>query len=170
MLGGTWITLQLPAIEAAARYAWNAFQSGAPLRVLTRAEAAALEAIAVQIFPTDETPGAREAGVIHFIDRALETFAAVQLDLIRSGLRDLEARAPGFASLPFERQTAVVKEIEQTPLFGATYFLTVAGMFANPEHGGNRNHIGWQLLGFEMRPAYQPPFGYYDQEYRDAGR
>ena len=138
--------------------------------MLTPAEAATLEAIAAQIFPTDETPGAREAGVIHFIDRAFETFAAPQLDLVRAGLRDVEARAPGFASLPFERQTAVVKEIEPSPLFGIIQFLTVAGMFANPEHGGNRNHIGWQLLGFEMRPAYQPPFGYYDREAGDAGR
>lgn len=164
------MALQLPAIEAAARYAWSAFQSRAPLRVLTPAEAAALEAIASQIFPTDDTPGAREAGVIFFLDRALETFAAPQLDLVRAGLRDLEAKAPGFASLPFERQTAALKEIDQTPFFGVTHFLTVAGMFANPEHGGNRSHVGWQLLGFEMRPGYQPPFGYYDRELRDAGR
>ena len=41
----------------------------------TPEEAAEVEAIAARIIPTDETPGAREAGVIYFIDRALVTFA-----------------------------------------------------------------------------------------------
>src|SRR4051794_29392930 len=38
------------------------------------ADAADVEAVAAQIIPTDDTPGAREAGVVHFIDRALATF------------------------------------------------------------------------------------------------
>ena len=41
----------------------------------TPAEAAEIEAMAARIIPTDDTPGAREAGVIYFIDRALMTFA-----------------------------------------------------------------------------------------------
>jgi gluconate 2-dehydrogenase gamma chain len=35
------------------------------------ATAAEIEAIAAQIIPDDDTPGARQAGVIQFIDRAL---------------------------------------------------------------------------------------------------
>ena len=38
---------------------------------LSAAEAADVEAVAAQIIPTDDTPGAREAGVVYFIDRAL---------------------------------------------------------------------------------------------------
>src|SRR5262245_36499531 len=41
---------------------------------LTAAEAADIEAVAAQIIPTDDSPGAREAGVVYFIDRALATF------------------------------------------------------------------------------------------------
>ena len=35
--------------------------------------AAEIEAIAARIIPSDATPGAREAGVVYFIDRALST-------------------------------------------------------------------------------------------------
>ena len=38
---------------------------------LSREEAAEFEAIAARILPTDETPGAREAGVIYFMDNVL---------------------------------------------------------------------------------------------------
>ena len=41
----------------------------------TPEQALEVEAMAAQIIPTDETPGAREARVINFIDRALTTFA-----------------------------------------------------------------------------------------------
>ena len=36
----------------------------------------ATETTDAQIVPSDDTPGAREAGVIYFIDRALATFLA----------------------------------------------------------------------------------------------
>ena len=39
-----------------------------------------------QIIPFDGTPGAKEAGCIHFIDRALETFDREKHELYRSGL------------------------------------------------------------------------------------
>ena len=44
------------------------------LSFLSPAEAADVEAVASQIIPTDDSPGAREAGVVFFIDRALATF------------------------------------------------------------------------------------------------
>src|SRR5438874_3951066 len=52
--------------------------------------AAEIEAIAGQILPSDDGPGAREAGVIYFIDRALKTFDADKQEIYRKGLRDLE--------------------------------------------------------------------------------
>ncbi len=36
------------------------------------------------------------------------------------------------------------------------------GFLGNPSYGGNRDHVGWKLIGFEDRMAFQPPFGYYD--------
>jgi hypothetical protein len=47
----------------------------AALSFFSKTEAADVEAVAAQIIPTDETPGAREVGVINFIDRALATIA-----------------------------------------------------------------------------------------------
>lgn len=168
-VGGAWMAYHAPFIQAAAAYAWRAFQLRAPFQVLTPVEAEELEAMAAGIFPTDETPGAREAGVIHFIDRALATFAAGQITFIRAGLEQLAVKvAEAFpnstrlSQLTASEQATTLKAIEQTPFFGLVRFLTVAGMFANPEHGGNRDGAGWKLLGFEMRPAYQPPFGHYD--------
>jgi hypothetical protein len=38
-------------------------------------------------------------------------------------------------------------------------------MFALPKYGGNRDHVGWQLIGFPDQHIFQPPFGYYDREY-----
>ena len=169
LVGGAWLALHWPALEAAAAHARRALARGAPFEILTPEEAKELEAVAAQIFPSDDTPGAREAGVIHFIDRALGTFGATFLPPIRGGLPDLlkaaQAKSPsvrGFAELSFEQQTEVLKGIEQTPLFGAVRFLTVLGMFCDPSYGGNQNRVGWQLIKFDGGHAQQPPFGYYD--------
>jgi hypothetical protein len=43
--------------------------------------------------------------------------------------------------------------------------LTVLGLFTMPSYGGNRDGIGWALIGFEDQHAFQPPFGYYDRDY-----
>jgi hypothetical protein len=36
------------------------------------------------------------------------------------------------------------------------------GFFGNPSYGGNRDLVGWKLIGFEDRFQFEPPFGYYD--------
>ena len=41
--------------------------------------------------------------------------------------------------------------------------MTMTGMFAHPEHGGNFGKIGWKLIGYEDRYSWVPPFGYYDR-------
>ncbi|MBI2401254.1 MAG: gluconate 2-dehydrogenase subunit 3 family protein [Gemmatimonadetes bacterium] len=173
MVGGAWLALHLPAVQAAAAHARRALARRAPFEVLTPEEAIELEAVAAQIIPTDDTPGAREAGVIYFMDKALGTFGAQFLQPIRGGLPDLlkaaRAKHPavrGFAELSFEQQTDVLRGMEQTPFFGAVRFLTVAGMFGDPSYGGNQDRIGWQLIGFDGGHAHQPPFGYYDANQR----
>lgn len=167
--GAAWLAFQPPAVQAAAREAHRAKTLGLPFEVLAPNEATELEAIAAQIFPTDETPGAREAGVIYFIDRALGSFAASQLESVRAGLRDLQRRVSAkhagvgrLSALPFDAQTDLVRDIEDTAFFAGVRSLTLLGMFTDPQYGGNREHIGWKLLGFEPQPSYQPPFGYYD--------
>src|SRR5262245_4937769 len=63
-------------IVAAAEAASTARAAGEGFRHLGAADAADLGAIAARIVPTDDTPGATEAGVIWFIDQALGTFLA----------------------------------------------------------------------------------------------
>lgn len=174
-LGVAWLATQVPAIEAAARLAADSRADGV-LAVLTPEEARELEAVADTILPSvDGRPGARDAGVIHFIDRAFETFQAPALGSAREGLaglrRRVEARYPGagpFSALSEARRVEVLREIEDEGFFQLIRFLTVAGMFALPEYGGNREKLGWTLLGFEDRFAWQPPFGFYDAEVTDG--
>jgi len=170
-LGGAWLLARMPVIEAAVVHARRAALEGLPLAALTDDEAREIEAVAARIVPTDETPGAREAGAIRFIDRALETFQADALPLARQGVADLATRATAadsavhaFSELPGDAQDRILREIEDGPFFGMIRMLTVLGMFTDPEHGGNRDKVGWQLLGFEDRYRWVPPFGYYDEE------
>jgi gluconate 2-dehydrogenase gamma chain len=131
-----------------------------------------IEAIAEQILPADDTAGATQAGVIWFIDAALGGFRQAWAGPVKEGLRQLNNRlqeGARFADLPWEQQTEVLRSNENTPLFDMLHFLTVAGMFAMPAYGGNRDKLGWTLLGFEDRHAWQPPFGHYDAGYTSEG-
>jgi len=139
---------------------------------LTAAEAADVEAVAAQIIPTDDSPGAREAGVVYFIDRALATFFAqlaadyrAQLAAFQAAFRAQHPDTVSFASLPSERQIEYLKTVDQTPFFNSTRLLTLLGMFSLPAYGGNRDRVGWKLIGFEDAHVFQPPFGYYDRDY-----
>ncbi len=46
---------------------------------------------------------------------------------------------------------------------------TIVGTFALPAYGGNRDHLGWHMLGLTHQPVYQPPFGYYDADVNKRG-
>jgi len=144
----------------------------AKLEYFTAEQAAEVEAITAAIIPTTDTPGAREAGVIYFIDRSLRTFAADQqkpfaeaLAAVDAKRKELFASSATFAALPHEQQNQVLKAIEKTPEFGQLQFATVVGFLCNPEDGGNRDMAGWKLVGFDHSPTHTPPFGYYDAEY-----
>ena len=169
-VGGAWLALQLPGLVALAEAATAAREAGAAFLHLSPREAAGLEAIAARIIPTDETPGAREAGVIHFIDQSLGGFMADAAGALRDGLDALDTLASEpsegepFAGLGPAAQDEVLRQIEDTPFFELMHFLTVAGMFALPSYGGNRDYLGWQLIGLSRRHAWAPPFGHYDAE------
>lgn len=167
--GWAWAAAWWPALLATGAAAAGDRDRGAAFSRLGAGEAADLEAVAARIIPADDgTPGAREAGVIRFIDRALGDFFAPRAASLRSGLAELNARAaaagaPRFSALPPAEQDRLLGEVEQGNFFQAMRYLTVAGMFAMPEHGGNRGHAGWRLLGFDHRHGWQAPFGHYDE-------
>jgi gluconate 2-dehydrogenase gamma chain len=172
--GGAWASLHWPAIMAAAQHAAHMRQADPPakLEVLSADQAAEIEAAASRIIPTDDTPGAREAGVIYFIDRALATFAADQLDDYAKGLPVLQAKTrevfPGaqkFSQATPDQQDAVLKALEEQPIFDVLLTHTVMGFLADPARGGNRGEVGWKLIVYDDSPAFTPPFGYYDRDY-----
>src|SRR5712664_858774 len=93
-LSAAWITANWPALLSAAKHAHNAAKAATPPKYefFTPEEAAEIEAITARIIPTDDTPGAREAGVVYFIDRGLATFAVDDQKTYREGLPELQAR------------------------------------------------------------------------------
>jgi gluconate 2-dehydrogenase gamma chain len=144
----------------------------AKISFLSAAEAADVEAVAAQIIPTDDSPGAREAGVVYFIDRALATFLSqlgsdyrAQLGAFQAAYRKQYPAAASFAALTPEQQVEYLQGVDQTPFFNTTRLLTLLGMFSLPEYGGNRDGVGWKLIGFEDAHTFHPPFGYYDRDY-----
>lgn len=176
--GVAWAAADLAELEAALAGARQAVAGGdTTLIALTRAQADAVEAFTARILPAvDGRPGARELGVVHFIDRALATFNRGQRSLYARGISDLNRRAarlPGgsrFAALPPADQDAVLRAIEKTPFFVAVRLDTIVGAFALPSYGGNRDHAGWHhLLGLVHQPVFQAPFGYYDAEVNKRG-
>jgi len=139
---------------------------------LTATQAATVIAIAARIVPTDDAPGATEAGVVYFIDRGLGSFLAADRESFLKGLGDFEAQvaaahpdAGSFAALPATAQDAFLKSVETTAFFGTLRLWTLFGLLASPAYGGNRDGVGWKLAGFEDGHAFTPPFGYYDRDY-----
>lgn len=146
--------------------------AGAKLLFLTTAEAADIDAVTAQIVPTDDSPGARDAGVVYFFDRALGSFYTqlandyrAQLAAFQAAYRERHPAARSFAALTSDEQINFLRGIDETPFFQTTRLLTLLGMFALPEYGGNRDGVGWKLIGFEDRHVFRPPFGYYDRDY-----
>lgn len=166
-----------PKVVAAQEHARHATATpGTAFSYFNRETAAEVEAIAAQIIPTDETPGAREAGVIYFIDHALGTFDKESQEHYKTGLAELQAKRarmfPGstsIAGLKPEQQLALVKSIDGTLFFETVRTHTIIGFLNSPDEGGNRDYVGWKMLGMDPRMVYQPPFGYYDAEARKEG-
>ena len=172
-LSVAWLATRWPDVVAAAQHAHASAQSPAPakLEFFTPEQAVEIEAAAAQIIPSDDSPGAREARVIYFIDRALVTFDREQQPLYKKGLATLQARArragvAKFSEMTPARQIAALKQIEKTPFFQQLRAHTVLGFLANPEYGGNYEQAGWKHIGFEDRFVFSPPFGFYDRDYK----
>jgi gluconate 2-dehydrogenase gamma chain len=172
-LSAAWVAANYSAILAAQKQVRVATKAGQlpQLVFFTEAQAVEVEAMAAQIIPTDETPGAREAHCLYFIDRALSGFARGSQPLYTKGLQDLQAKADQlypnagkFSALTSEQQIKVLTEIQNTPFFRTVRTHTVLGFFSRPMHGGNYEKVGWKLIGYDDSLNHKPPFGYYDAQ------
>lgn len=185
-----WLRAQWPSIVAAAQHAHEAAKSTgtAHFEVLTAEQARNVEAIASQIIPSDELPGAREAGVVFFIDRALKTFAKDSLPVYEKGLVEVNhltaQKYPGvnvFADASAEQQEAVMtilgEQLKPSPggrrrrqaasadFVQTIWQHTIYGFLADPEEGGNREYAGWKVIDRDPAHSFSPPFGFYDKDY-----
>ena len=169
LAGASWAKLVLPALAGLSQAACTAKEQEQAFVVLTPDEAREFEAIAARILPTTDTPGAREAGVIHFFDQTFASFNAPMLAPARGMLQQFAGALGGeapFSALPESDQDAFLETQQNTPFFGMVRFLTLCGFFGMEKYGGNRDGVGWSLVGMTPHThAYQSPFGYYDAEY-----
>ncbi len=172
-LNAAWVTANYPGILAAQEHVRQAAQSGQTPRLgfFTKAQAAEIEAMAAQIIPTDDTPGAREARCVYFIDRVLTTFEQDSQSVYIEGLKELQAKtkelypnASKFSALTSEQQIRTLTAIEETGFFETVRNHTVIGFLSRPEHGGNHNKVGWKLIGYDDSLNHKPPFGLYDAQ------
>jgi hypothetical protein len=98
LLGGGWLSLQLPILGELAAWARTAAAEQAAFTNLTAAEARAMDAFAAQIIPSDAaSPGAKEAGAVWFIDRALGPGYFPELrDTVKAGTAPASRASPTF--------------------------------------------------------------------------
>jgi gluconate 2-dehydrogenase gamma chain len=165
-----WLTSHGLELRAIAAHVVSA-PADEPYEFFTPEQAREFDAISAQIVPTDETPGAREAHVVRFVDRYAATIGKAQQPGWQQAFKELgdavAKKTPGnrsFAALSDAEQIAFLTELEQAHpwgLGGWRYF-TMLGMFSDPIHGGNFNKVGWKMIGFDDRYSWTPPFGYYD--------
>ena len=166
---------QAPAPRAAGRRE--------PFEHLTSAEADLLDAIVDRLIPSDaHGPGAREAGVMRYIDRALGGALASSRPAYAAGLAALDqyakaTRGSGFLELTPGDRDSVLIDVETGAARGfqgssAQFFALVLahtrqGMFGDPYYGGNANFAGWDLLGY---PGVRTMVTAADQKALEAGQ
>jgi gluconate 2-dehydrogenase gamma chain len=129
-----------------------------PLQTFSREEARLVEALCDQVIPADDTPGAKQAGVLYYIDRQLagplRRFQGVYRDGL-SKLRDVcrDRTGQDFADLPFAEQTKLLQHVESSDVEKLAGFWrlvidhTMQGFYGSPVHGGNRDQVSWEMLG-----------------------
>lgn len=172
LVGSAMMRAGIPAFVAAAQAACSARDEAAAFRTLTSDEAREFIAIAARIFPTTDSPGATEAGAVYFFDTAFSTFFAEKTQPVRQMLARFQAgvveKYPGaevFSDLDEADQDAYLESVERTAFFDEMRFMTLAGVFGMSMYGGNREGIGWKLVGMDGPPhAWAYPFGDYDAE------
>lgn len=145
-------------------------------------DAATVAAFTERLMPgAPGKPGARDAGVLNYIDLALAGAYADLQDFYRRGLASLDAycrkaHATPFVRLGAARQDEVIAALEDgkateftwptaQAFFNTLRTHTMEGMFADPIYGGNKEFAGWRLVGF---PGAQPDFTQADMQSKQA--
>ena len=139
--------------------------------------ASVLSALAAEIIPSDDGPGATEAGAVYFIDRALATFDAEKRDQYKEGLRQIQGlrsklfpESENVEGLTRAQRQQLIRSFEAAEFFEVLRTHVVLGFLANPEYGGNRGQVGWKYIEFDNEMVFEPPFGYYDAHQNEGAK
>lgn len=168
--GSSLMRLTAPLIASIAQAACTAKLEQSAFTVLQADEARDFAAISAHIIPTTDTPGANEAGVVHFFDQAFANEMRDALEIARGGLRELNESSGEhrFADLDENDQDASLRAIDGKPFFELMRTMTIFGFFAISKYGGNNDNVGWKLIDFDgHHGAWLYPFGAYDAEVHD---
>ncbi len=121
-------------------------------------------AICEQIIPTDEYPGAIDAGVVNYIDKLLYQRFPELKERYLAGIQALdtyctETFGKVFAALEWDRQTKILKEMEANKLpekywkdlsQGGFFWMvrthTMQGFYGPPHHGGNKDYVSYRMM------------------------
>lgn len=143
------------ALHAAAPRRW---------RFLSEAEAILVDAITEQIIPADQDPGAREVGVVNFIDKQLAGRYRRHQQAYRVGLCGVDETSRAMFARKFDdltpaQQIGVLQSLESGKVTGvawrqqsaAVFFKlirdhTMQGFYGSPSHGGNRGYASYRML------------------------
>ena len=129
----------------------------------TKEEAACLIALCEQIIPTDEYPGATDAGVIHFIDKQSKLRFPNEKTLFKNGVASLQSwckitHNQMFEELDAPTQIAVMQSMEKNEIksdlwkvspkefFEKLLVRTMQGFYGSPRHGGNKDYVSFKMM------------------------
>jgi hypothetical protein len=124
-------------------------------------QAALMESLVEQFVPADDFPGARGAGVVHYIDQKLAgPYGSFFVARYEAGLKQVDEVSRqrfqrDFAALDSGQQSSLLQAIADKA-YGAdahefletALYDTFDGYYGNPEDGGNRNGASWKMIGF----------------------
>ena len=128
-------------------------------RFFTPSEARTVDAICEQLIPADRDPGAKFAGVVHYIDIQLARAFRKHRQTYRKGVADVDSASQAkfgklFADLTASQQVDVLRGVEQSskPFFELILAHSRQGFYGDPRHGGNRDRTSWKMVGLAYPP------------------
>jgi len=148
----------------------DASATASPNRTFTDSEFAILSAACERIIPRDEDPGAIDAHVPQYIDLMLQTkeMRKAKVEFV-PGLLALNRRSrrrfgKDFVEITDAQRDEVLGQFKDSPsgsaeahFFELLIVFTLEGLLGDPSYGGNKDRVGWALVGFgtsEPPPAY----------------
>jgi gluconate 2-dehydrogenase gamma chain len=156
----TVLAMGLAAVGAGSLAACRWKRAAGGWRSFTDDEARTVEAICEQLIPADRDPGARDAGVVNYIDIQLAKRLRKHRPVYRAGLVAINAASrakfgKSLAETTPDRQAEILKDLEDSgsEFFDLILTHTRQGFYGDPRHGGNRNMASWKMLRLPFPPV-----------------